>query len=353
VSDNVGRTIRQPCLVMPRNTGTEKERLSMEMVYLSRADVEALGMTMKEVLKAVDNGFRLKGLGKTEMPPKPGIHPRKDCFIHAMPAYVKEVEAAGLKWVSGYPPNVAKTLPYITGLLVLNDTETGIPIAVMDCSWVTAMRTGASVGISAKYLARKGSSVAGIIGCGVQARASLRALVETVPTLKQVRCFDLYPKASEKFIEAMGAVFGNLKFTACTGPEEMMDGADIAVSAIPIVVDPAPPLDAGMLKEGGLAVSLDYDSAWTSKAMGECDKFVSDDVSQLLSTKEHGVYFGGIPKNIYADLGELAAGLKPGRQNERERIFSMNMGIAVDDMVTAKVLYQKAVKTGAGVRLPL
>ena len=89
-----------------------------------------------------------------------------------MPAYVQEPEVAGLKWVSGYPPNPAKGLPYITGLLVLNDPETGVPLAVMDCAWITAMRTGASAGISAKYLARADSEVAAMVGCGVQARPS-------------------------------------------------------------------------------------------------------------------------------------------------------------------------------------
>jgi ornithine cyclodeaminase/alanine dehydrogenase len=108
-----------------------------------------------------------------------------------------------------------------------------------------------------------------------------------------------------------------------------------------------------MLKEGGLAVALDYDSAWTSAAMKECDTFCSDDVGQLLATKAHGVYFGGIPAAVGADLGELAAGLKPGRESDTERIFSMNMGIAVDDMVTARVLYERALERGAGVRLPL
>ena len=112
----------------------------MELVYLSRADVEGLEMSMREVLDALDLGFAAKGRGNTEMPPKPGIHTRPDCFIHAMPAYVQELEVAGLKWVSGYPPNPAKGLPYITGLLVLNDCETGVPLAVMDCGWVTAMR---------------------------------------------------------------------------------------------------------------------------------------------------------------------------------------------------------------------
>ena len=199
----------------------------MELVYLSRADVEALEMSMKDVLQAVDNGFRLKGMGKTEMPPKPGIHPRPDCFIHAMPAYVQEVESAGLKWVSGFPPNAAKGLPYITGMLVLNDPDTGIPIAVMDCAWITAMRTGASVGISAKYLAREDSTVAGILGCGVQARTSLMALVETLGQLREVRCNDLFPEATEKFIAEMSEMFGHLQFETCDSPQAMANGADV------------------------------------------------------------------------------------------------------------------------------
>ena len=325
----------------------------MEILYLSRSAVESLGMTMAEVLAAVENGFRLKGLGRTEMPPKPAVHVRTDCYMTAMPAYVREVEAAGLKWVSGYPPNMAKRLPYISGLLILNDPETGIPIAVMDCAWITAMRTGASVGVSAKYLARSESAVAGFIGCGVQARTSLMALVETLPKLREVRCHDLHPAARDAFIRDMSARFGRLKFAACQTPREMARDADVIVSAIPIVTKPQPPLDAGLLKSGGLAVSLDYDSAWSSAAMKQCDKFVTDDCGQLLSTKEHGVYFGGIPEKIHADLGELAAGLKKGRASASERIFSMNMGIAVDDMVTAKSLYEKALAHNVGVRLPL
>lgn len=315
--------------------------------------MESLQISMKEVLEALDNGFRLRGLGKTEMPPKPGIHPRPDCFIHAMPAYVQELDAAGLKWVSGFPPNPAKGFPYISGLLILNDAQTGIPIAVMDCAWITAMRTGASVGISAKYLARTDSSTVGIIGCGVQAKSSLTALVETMDKLSDVHCCDILPEATETFIDEMGAKFSRLAFKACSSPAEMMEGADVVVSAIPIVVEPKPPLKAGMLGQGGLAVSLDYDSAWSSAAMKECEKFVCDDRGQLLSTKEHGVYFKGIPGQIHADLGELAAGIKPGRESQRERIFSLNMGIAVDDIVTADLLYKRAIERGVGTKLAL
>jgi len=174
-----------------------------------------------------------------------------------------------------------------------------------------------------------------------------------LPALTEVRCYDLFSEARERFIADMQAQFPALRFETCATAPDAVRPADVVVTAVPIVVAPTPDLDAGMLKAGGLAVSLDYDSAWTGAAMQECDKFCSDDIGQLLSTKEHGVYFGGIPAAISADLGELAAGLKPGRETDGERIFSMNMGIAVDDMVTAKVLYERALERGAGVRLPL
>lgn len=324
-----------------------------QLLYLSRNDVETLGVGMADVLRVVEEGFRLKGLGLTEMPPKPGIHPRDDAFIHAMPAYVREVEAAGLKWVSGYPQNPAQGLPYISGLLVLNDPATGLPIAVMDCGWITAMRTGASVGVAARHLARQDARTAAFLGCGVQARPSLMALVEALPSLSHVRCLDLHRSAASAFIGEMSAQFRQLQFTLVDSPRELAHGADVVVTAIPIVTRPDPPMTAGLLEAGALAVSLDYDSAWTAGAMAECDQFVSDDVDQLLATKAHHVYFGGIPSTIHADLGELACGAKPGRRHADQRIFAMNMGIAIDDMVTAKLLYERAMATGAGTRLPL
>lgn len=334
----------------------------MGLIYLSRADVEGLGMTMRDVLEAVDGGFAAKGRGLAEMPPKPGIHPRADCFIHAMPAWVHDRgdaagigrgEVAGVKWVSGYPPNKEERIPYISGLLVLNDCETGFPVAVMDCAWITAMRTGASVGIAARYLARAASSTAAIVGCGVQARTSLRALVEELPGLTSVRCYDVDAVAGDRFVAEMAALFPELRFTTCASAPEAVGGADVAVTAIPMTADPRPEIDAGALGPGALAVALDYDSDWTSAAMRACDRFFCDDTPQLLATRAHGVHFAGIPEEIAGDLGEVAAGLKPGRTSDSERTFCMNMGIAVDDVVTARVLYERAVARGAGVRLPL
>src|SRR4030042_1180736 len=107
------------------------------VLYLSREDVEATQLPMSEIIQALEAMFREKGDGEVEMPPKPGIHPRPDAFIHAMPAYIPSVQAAGIKWVSGYPGNQARGLPYISGLLILNDPDTGVPVSVLDCTLIT------------------------------------------------------------------------------------------------------------------------------------------------------------------------------------------------------------------------
>jgi len=117
-----------------------------------------------------------------------------------------------------------------------------------------------------KYLADPDSHIAGILGCGVQNRAALRALVEVLPRLSEVRCRDILPAATRRYVEEMSRLFPQLRFKAEDSEERMIDGADVVVTATPIVKSPRPSLDADMLKLGGLAVSLDYDSAWTSAA---------------------------------------------------------------------------------------
>ncbi|MBT4613114.1 MAG: ornithine cyclodeaminase family protein, partial [Gemmatimonadetes bacterium] len=174
------------------------------VLYLSRENVANLGLSMPTIIDAVENMFREKGEGRVEMPPKPGIHTQPDAFIHAMPAYIPSLGAAGVKWISGYPGNQAKGLPYITGLLILNDPETGVPTAIMDATWLTAQRTGAATAVAARHLARPNSSTAGIIACGVQGRSNLEALA-CVFSLEKVWAYDRNREVAETFATDMSA----------------------------------------------------------------------------------------------------------------------------------------------------
>lgn len=327
-----------------------KKQNSNQLLYLSQADVQAVGVTMTEIVTAVEKAFREKGEGRVEMPPKPGIHPGGgDNFIHAMPAYIPAMNSAGVKWVSGFPGNFKRGLPYITGLLILNDPETGLPISVMDCVWITAMRTGAATAVAAKYLARPGSSTVGILGCGVQGRSNVEALNVLFP-LKKIIAYDVNADTARRFAEETGNRFG-LETVIVKTPQEAVSGCDIVVTSGPILKKPHCTIRPGWLDEGAFASLVDFDSYWHPGAMKEAAKFCTDDVPQLQHYQKLG-YFQDIPP-VYAALGELVTGQKPGRETPAERTMTANLGLAMDDMAVAPLLYEQAEKNGIGTWLPL
>jgi len=305
---------------------------------------------MSEVIRTVEESFKLKGRGEVEVPPKPGIHPVRDAFIHAMPAYLPTMQAAGIKWVSGYPENFKLGLPYISGLLVLNDPKTGFPNVVMDATWVTAKRTGAATAVAAKHLARKDSRIASILGCGVEGRTNLEALREVLKNLEEVRAYDISAEAQRRYVDEATAKFG-LQVKAVKSPREAIKGADVIVTAGPILKNPNPSIESSWLKDGVFACPIDFDSYWKPEAMFSMDKFCTDDTEQLLYYRSTG-YFQKIP-NVYADLGQIVLAQKAARENDSEKIMSMNLGLAIEDMAVAVKIYEKAKDLGIGVRLPL
>jgi ornithine cyclodeaminase/alanine dehydrogenase len=317
--------------------------------YLSRADVESLAISMDAVIQAVEGALREKGEGTAEMPPKPGIHPLPDAFIHAMPAFLSGAGAAGLKWVSGFPQNLERGLPYISGLFVLNDVETGVPLSVMDCTWITGMRTGAASAVAAKYLARPESSTAGIVACGLQGRTNLEALSCLFP-LKRIHAFDVDPAIALAYAEEMGEKL-DLEVTPVGRVEEAVRGMDLVVTSGPILKEPTPSIPAGWLDPGSFACPLDFDSYWTGEALAEPEKLATDDQAQLAYYRTAG-YFGQTPQP-YADLGEIVTGAAPGRESPEERTMSLNLGLAIEDVATARIIYQRALAGGVGLDLPL
>jgi ornithine cyclodeaminase/alanine dehydrogenase-like protein (mu-crystallin family) len=320
------------------------------LLYLSQADVQAVGVTMAEVIESLEVTFREKGQGLVEMPPKPGIHPGGgDNFIHAMPAYIPALKSAGVKWVSGFPENYKRGLPYITGLLIYNDVETGLPLAVMDCIWITGMRTGAATAVAAKYLARPESSVAGVLGCGVQGRTNIEALNVLFP-LRRVMAYDVDTEAAHSYAKEVRARL-DLEVVVVDTPREAVSGCDLIVTAGPILKVPHSTIQAGWMDEGAFASLVDFDSYWHPEAMTEADKFCTDDLAQLRYYESVG-YFQGIPQ-VHADLGELVSGQQPGRETPQERTMTANLGLALDDMAVAPQVYQRAVERNIGTWLPL
>lgn len=320
-----------------------------KLLYLSRSDVESIGLSMSEIIEGVDAMFKEKGAGRVEMPPKPGIHPMKDAFIHAMPAFIPASGAAGMKWIAGFPENIQTDVPYISGLLILNDAKNGLPLAVMDATWITAQRTGAATAVAARYLAREDSSTIAILACGVQGRSNLEAVSCLFP-LTKVKVFDINSEAALLFKREMGAKFA-IDVEICSSPKDAMAAADIVVTSGPIYKKPQPVIETGWLAPGAFACPLDYDSYWKTEAMQEIDKLATDDLNQLNFYRDMG-YFQTTP-NPYADLGDVATGKIAGRESDDERTMSINLGLAAEDMATASLLYKKARQKGLGIDLAL
>jgi ornithine cyclodeaminase/alanine dehydrogenase len=319
------------------------------LLYLSRRDVEAIGVSMAEIIEAVEAMFREKGEGRTEMPPKPGIHPRPDAFIHAMPAYLPSAEAAGLKWIAGYPANPERGLPYISGLLVLNDPDTGFPLAVMDATWITAQRTGAATAVAARYLARRDSTTVGIVACGVQGRSNLEALCCRF-RITRVKAYDIVFDRAQRYAREMSQRLG-LDIEPVRTLPEAVRGLDLVVTSGPILRHPRPPIEPGWLAPGAFAALLDFDSSWQGAALREADKLATDDRTQMRYYRDEG-YFRETPEP-YADLGEIVAGIKPGRERDDERTMTINLGLALEDMAAAILVYRRAKAMQVGTELPL
>jgi ornithine cyclodeaminase/alanine dehydrogenase-like protein (mu-crystallin family) len=304
--------------------------------FLARAEVAELLPSIPEQLDLVEKTYRAVGAGRVELPPKPGVHPRKDSFLHAMPAYLRDEDVVALKWVAGYPANKQRGLPYITGLIVVNDAATGLPAAIMDGGEITAVRTAAASGVCVRRWAPEGWHRAAILGCGEQGRfhaAVLRALNPEV----EIAAYDPHPERVAQLGE---------RVELAPDPRDAVEGADVVVTAGPIVDDPSSPLGPKWLGERWLGLPIDFDLYFSAEAVRAADLFLVDDVEQFEYYRELG-HFQGWPQA----RGSVGDGL--GRGNIGERVVCCNLGIGALDAAFAARVLAAARERDIGIELDL
>ncbi|MEM2319418.1 MAG: alanine dehydrogenase [Candidatus Bathyarchaeia archaeon] len=324
----------------------------METLMLTEEEVKGL-ISMKEVMEKVELAFKEKGLRKVQMPPKLYLFYKKyDGDLRVMPSYLEELDISAVKIVNSHPDNKARyNLPTVMAVVVLVDPRNGFPLAIMSGKALTDMRTGAAGGIAAKYLARRDSKIVGMIGAGAQARTQLASLLEVYGKLEEVRVWGLYG-TSDEFAAEMKTKYDNIsRIFSVKNVGEAVRGADIVVTATPsrqpLVMDSM--VSAGMHFNciGADAPGKEeLDPAILKRA-----KIVVDDLEQASHGGEINVplSLGIITKeNIWAEIGEIVAGLKPGRERPDEITIFTSTGLAVQDAVTAKLVYDKAIKKGVG-----
>ena len=306
------------------------------LLFLSRAEVAGLLPDVQAQLDLVERSYRALAAGRVELPPKPGVHPRKDSFLHAMPAYLRDEDVVTLKWVGGYPANKEKGLPYISGLIVVNDAETGLPVAVMDGAEITAARTAAASGVCIRRFAPDGWRRAAILGCGEQGLFHARLLHALEPTV-EIRAWDPHPERIARL--------GDLVEPAA-GWEEALAGAEVVVTAGPIVEAPPSPLRPEQLGERWLALPIDFDFYFGPDTVAAADLFLADDVGQFEYYRKQGHF-----QNWPAPEGNVGEGL--GREGSPARVVCCNLGIGALDAAFSHAVLERARAAGAGTELEL
>lgn len=335
----------------------------IDVLLLSRNDIIGLALTTSDVVSVVEGALREHAAGTYEMHPKIGVHPvgtDPANFIHAMPAYLHQLGACGLKWVAGFAQNHKRDLPNVTGLQVYNDCETGIPLAVMDCSYLTGLRTAAVSAIVARRCAVEGARTLGLVGCGFEGTMHLRFITDQIPTIQEVRIRDIRPSAMTALKDQTTADFRG-KLILCEDNESCIKGSDVIATCTngdEQLIRPE------WFKPGAFGVGIEGGCAYTAEALQQANKFIVDDVALAEYFEKIGLnrrtadgqpdpeFPGGMPP-IYATIGEIVAGKKPGRYSNLERIIATPIGMAIGDVALAHLAYHTALKRNIGQRFRL
>ncbi|TMB32376.1 MAG: ornithine cyclodeaminase family protein, partial [Deltaproteobacteria bacterium] len=240
----------------------------------SRADVERCGLSLGDCIGACEEALSAKTQGKIEMPPKLGISPRPGALFHAMPARLPDV--AGMKWISVFPDR----RPALTALIVLNDLETGAPVAIVEGAYLTALRTPAATAIAARRLAWPGVETIAVIGPGQQGRMHLAALKLVLPRLRRCRAWAPSRATAERYAAEMSREHG-IEVEAADSAEAACRDAGVVVTCAPWPPRAAPSLGPRVFARGAFVCTIDYDASVGAAAAGAFDQRYTDDVSQM------------------------------------------------------------------------
>lgn len=317
------------------------------MLLLSKLEIKEY-LKMNDVLEAVERAFSQEGEGKVVMPPKLYLDlPKYQGDFRAMPAYIDG--NAGLKWVSVYPNNYKSDLQSVVATIILSDPRTGYPLAIMDGTYITSMRTGAAGGIAAKYLARKDSSVIGMVGAGNQAKTQLLALNEVLPKIKEVRIFDQLNDASLRFVKEMGPQL-NITINPVETVQQAVN-ADIVVTTTP---SRTPIVESKYIKPGTHINAIGADAKGKQELESDLitrARLVVDNIEQASHSGEINVPLSqGIisVKDIFASLGQVVINSMKRRKDDEEVTIFDSTGLAVQDLSCAALAYEKASQQGGG-----
>ena len=330
--------------------------MDIHITYLNGEDVERLALDDDEILAAVEAALAAQGRGETVIEPRVHLVPESSAKGHfnVLRGYVKPLGVAGVKIVGDFVNNYERGLPSEMALLNLFDPQTGMPLAVIDATAITDMRTGAMTAIGAKHLARKSSRVLGHIGARGTAYWNVR-LLDKLFDFDEIRVHSRRAESRDAFAARLSK---DLKktVTATSDWESCVRGADIVVEASRLP-EPKPMLLTSWIRKGAFVVPYGTMSAVELSLTDIMDKMVVDDWGQC----RKGLPFGSLrahvdsdrlsERNLHAELGQIVAGKKPGRERDDETILLWHRGLSITDIALGHAMLEKAKRLSIGQRL--
>jgi len=330
---------------------------AISITYLNGHDVEKLALTDEEILAAVEEGLRAQGNGQTVIEPRMHLIPESSDKGHfnVLRGVVKPLGLAGVKIVGDFVDNYKQGLPSEMAVLNLFDPETGMPKAIIDATAITEMRTGAITALGGKYLGRKGSKVLGHIGARGTAYWNVR-LLDHFFDFEEIRVHSRRKESRDGFADKLSQDLGK-KVVATEDWESCLRGADVIVEASRLP-EPTPMLKTSWIKKGSFVVPYGTMSAVELSLTDIMDKMVVDDWGQC----RKGLPFGALRQhvdqdklnehNLHAELGQIVAGRKTGRERDDETILFWHRGLSLSDIALGHALLAKAARQGLGQTLP-
>ena len=323
--------------------------------YLNRLDIAELKITDDEILDAIEKSLAIQGRGEAVIEPRVHLQPgvANGHFNVLRGALKAPIDSAGVKVVGDFVDNYKQNLPSELAILLLFDPRTGVPKAFLDASGITDMRTGAVTAIGAKYLARKGSKVLGHVGARGTAYWNVR-LLNHIFDFDEIRVHSRRKESRDAFAAKLEADLGK-RITVTEDWQSCIEGADIVVEASRLD-KPTPMLKTEWIKPGACVIPYGTMSAVELSLTDIMSKLVVDDWGQCKggpfgSLREH-VNAGKLSEaTLHAEIGQIVAGLKPGRENETETTLFWHRGLSLSDIALGHALLEKGKRLGIGQRL--
>lgn len=325
------------------------------ITYINGLDIEKLAMTNEEILSAIEKQLEAQGTGQTVIEPRVHLVPKDSALGHfnVLRGVVNPLQAAGVKVVGDFVNNYKLGFPSEFALLNLFDPDTGVPLAVVDATAITAMRTGATTAIGAKYLAKKNSNVLGHIGARGSAYWNIR-LLDSLFNFEEIRVHSKRVESQEalrdKLVEELRP---GKRIIVCDSWEETVRGADIVVEASRLSA-PEPLLKTEWIKQGALIIPYGTMSAVELSLTDIMSKVLVDDWGQC----RKGLPYGALRQHVdsgliteetlHAEIGQVVAGKKVGRESDDETILFWHRGLSLADIALGKAILEKAGKLGLG-----